>query len=64
MLAQIREIDSQLAYAVEAYNLATIKLDKIDADLRCEQRTDIVLPDPGGRDRRADRDDARRHGAT
>ena len=38
VLNQIREIDSQLAYAVEAYNLANIKLDKIDADLRSNAR--------------------------
>jgi peptidoglycan DL-endopeptidase CwlO len=42
VLNQIREIDSQLAYAVEAYNLATIKLDKIDADLRSNARHLVI----------------------
>jgi peptidoglycan DL-endopeptidase CwlO len=42
VLAQIREIDSQLAYAIEAYNLANIKLDKIDADLRSNARHLVI----------------------
>ena len=42
VLNQIREIDSQLAHAVEAYNLATIKLDTIDADLRSNARHLVI----------------------
>ena len=34
MLAQIQEIDGQLSQAVEAYNLANVKLDRIKADLK------------------------------
>ena len=33
ILAQIREMDSELSHAIEAYNLANIQLDQIDADL-------------------------------
>jgi cell wall-associated NlpC family hydrolase len=42
VLDQIRTIDSQLAYAVEAYNLANIKLDKLDADLRSNARHLVI----------------------
>ncbi len=38
VLNQIREIDGQLGHAVEAYNLATLKLDAIRADLRTNAR--------------------------
>ena len=38
VLNQIREIDGQLGHAVEAYNLATLKLDAIQADLRTNAR--------------------------
>jgi cell wall-associated NlpC family hydrolase len=33
VLRQIREIDSQLSHAVEAFNLANLRLERIDADL-------------------------------
>ena len=33
VLSQIREIDSQLSHAVEAFNLANLRLEQIDADL-------------------------------
>ena len=33
VLAQIRQIDSDLSHAVEAYNLANVKLDRIKSDL-------------------------------
>ena len=34
VLAQIQEIDGQLSHAIEAYNLANVKLDRIKADLK------------------------------
>jgi peptidoglycan DL-endopeptidase CwlO len=38
ILAQIREMDSDLSHAIEAYNLANIQLDQIDADLETNGR--------------------------
>jgi peptidoglycan DL-endopeptidase CwlO len=38
VLAQIRQIDSDLSHAVEAYNLANVKLDRIKSDLVRNQR--------------------------
>ncbi len=38
VLDQIQEIDSQLSHAVEAYNLANVKLDGINADLKANAR--------------------------
>jgi cell wall-associated NlpC family hydrolase len=38
VLDQIQEIDGQLAYAVEAYDLANVKLDGINADLKANAR--------------------------
>ena len=38
VLSQIREIDSQLSHAIEAYNLANVQLDQIDADLIANAR--------------------------
>ena len=38
VLAQIRGIDSQLAHAAEAYNLANLKLDRIDGELVANAR--------------------------
>jgi cell wall-associated NlpC family hydrolase len=38
VLAQIQEIDGQLSHAIEAYNLANVKLDRIDADLKANAR--------------------------
>jgi cell wall-associated NlpC family hydrolase len=38
VLNQIREIDSQLSHAVEAYNLANVRLEQIDADLVTNSR--------------------------
>ena len=34
VLAQIQEIDGQLSFAIEAYNLANVKLDRIKGELR------------------------------
>src|SRR5688500_20331833 len=33
VLAQIQQIDSELSHAVEAYNLANVKLDRIKSDM-------------------------------
>lgn len=38
VLAQVQEMDEQLAHAIEAYNLANVKLDRIDADLKANAR--------------------------
>ncbi len=38
VLNQIREIDSQLSHAVEAYNLANLKLERIEADIVANTR--------------------------
>ena len=38
MLEQIQEIDGQLSHAIEAYNLANVKLDEINADLKANAR--------------------------
>ena len=38
VLDQIQEIDSQLSHAIEAYNLANVKLDAINADLKANSR--------------------------
>ena len=38
MLAQIQEIDGQLGQAVEAYNLASMKLDRIQGELQTNTR--------------------------
>ena len=42
VLNQIREIDGQLGHAVEAYNLANLKLDKIKAGLRTNARHLVI----------------------
>lgn len=42
VLNQIREIDGQLGHAAEAYNLANIKLEGIDGDLRTNGRRLVV----------------------
>jgi peptidoglycan DL-endopeptidase CwlO len=38
VLDEIREVDSQLAHAIEAYNLANVRLARIDADLKANAR--------------------------
>jgi cell wall-associated NlpC family hydrolase len=38
ILAQIRTMDSELSHAIEAYNLANVQLDRIDADLETNGR--------------------------
>jgi cell wall-associated NlpC family hydrolase len=38
VLAQVQEIDSQLSHAIEAYNLANVKLDKIEGELTTNAR--------------------------
>ena len=38
VLAQIQEIDGQLSHAIEAYNLANVRLDRIEADLKTNAR--------------------------
>lgn len=42
VLNQIREIDSQLGHAAESYNLANIKLGKIDTNLRTNARHLVI----------------------
>jgi cell wall-associated NlpC family hydrolase len=42
ILAQIRDMDSQLSHAIEAYNLANVQLDRIDADLESNGRHLVV----------------------
>lgn len=38
VLAQIQEIDGQLSHAIEAYNLANVKLDRIKGELKTNSR--------------------------
>ena len=38
VLAQIQEIDGQLGHAIESYNLANVKLDRIRGDLKANAR--------------------------
>jgi cell wall-associated NlpC family hydrolase len=38
VLAQIQEIDGQLSHAIESYNLANVKLDRIQGELRTNSR--------------------------
>jgi cell wall-associated NlpC family hydrolase len=38
ILAQIREMDSELSHAIESYNLANVQLDQIDSDLETNGR--------------------------
>ena len=38
VLAQIHEVDSQLSHAIEAYNLANVKLDRINGELKTNAR--------------------------
>ena len=38
MLAQIQEIDGQLSHAIESYNLANVKLDRIKGELKTNSR--------------------------
>src|SRR5688572_29586027 len=38
VLEQIREIDSQLSHAIEAYNLANVRLTKVEAELKANAR--------------------------
>ena len=42
VLDQIHEIDSQLGHAAEAYNLATVKLDRIDVELTTNARHLVI----------------------
>ena len=42
ILVQIREMDSDLSHAIEAYNLANVQLDQIDADLETNGRHLVV----------------------
>ena len=42
MLAQIRDLDSKLGHASEAYNLANIQLGQIDADLQTNGRHLVI----------------------
>ena len=42
IMAQIREMDSELSHAIEAYNLANVQLDQIDADLEANGRHLVV----------------------
>ncbi|MGZ8783499.1 MAG: NlpC/P60 family protein [Gaiellaceae bacterium] len=38
VLAQIQEIDGQLSHAIESYNLANVKLDRIEGELKTNAR--------------------------
>ena len=38
VLAEIQELDAQLSHAIESYNLANVKLDRIEAELRTNTR--------------------------
>ena len=38
VLAQIQQIDSRLSHAIEAYNLANVKLDRIEGDVERNKR--------------------------
>ena len=42
IMAQIQEMDSELSHAIEAYNLANVQLDQIDADLETNGRHLVV----------------------
>ncbi len=42
MLAQIQEIDARLGHAVEAYNLANVKLDRIEGELARNKRHIVI----------------------
>jgi cell wall-associated NlpC family hydrolase len=42
IMAQIQEMDSELSHAIEAYNLANVQLDKLDADLETNGRHLVV----------------------
>jgi cell wall-associated NlpC family hydrolase len=42
VLEQIQEIDSQLSHAIEAYNLANIKLEQIQAELQTNARHLVI----------------------
>ena len=42
IMAQIQEMDSELSHAIEAYNLANVQLDRIDADLETNGRHLVV----------------------
>ena len=42
ILAQVRQIDSQLSHAIEAYNLANVKLDRIERDLDRNRRRHVL----------------------
>ena len=42
IMAQIQEMDSELSHAIEAYNLANVQLDQIDADLDTNGRHLVV----------------------
>jgi len=42
VLGQIREIDSQLSHAIEAFNRANVQLDRIDSDLRTNARHLVI----------------------
>jgi peptidoglycan DL-endopeptidase CwlO len=38
ILAQVQQIDSDLSHVIEAYNLANVKLDRIEGDIKRNQR--------------------------
>ena len=42
ILAQIRDMDSQLSHAIESYNLANVELDRIDGDLKTNGRHLVI----------------------
>jgi cell wall-associated NlpC family hydrolase len=42
ILAQIRDMDSQLSHAIESYNLANVELDRLDGDLKTNGRHLVI----------------------
>jgi cell wall-associated NlpC family hydrolase len=42
VLAQIQEIDGQLSHAVEAYNLANVRLDRVEGELKTNSRHLVI----------------------
>jgi cell wall-associated NlpC family hydrolase len=51
VLAQVQQIDAQLGHAVEAYNLATIKLDRIEREVETNRRHLVLAKNNLGRAR-------------
>jgi cell wall-associated NlpC family hydrolase len=48
ILGQVRDLDSRLSHAIESYNLATIQLGELDADLRANARHLVIAKESLG----------------